>query len=259
MECPVTSRGIRRSLKPISEGRSEPVLVVEDIVTHYGQIRALNGVSIRVSKGEIVTLIGANGAGKTTLLKSIVNVAPPRSGEIRFLDEQMHGLSTEAIVKKGVVLVQEGRGLLRRMTVLENVLMGAYTVKNKDEIRRGMELVFNLFPVLQKRQRQMSGTLSGGEQQMLAIARALMAQPTLLMMDEPSLGLAPLMVNEIFKVIRSLHQMGCTILLVEQNARKALQVSNRAYVLELGRIALEGPSAELLGSDEVRKVYLGGE
>jgi branched-chain amino acid transport system ATP-binding protein len=246
-------------LKPISEGRIEPVLVVEDIVTHYGQIRALNGVSIRVRKGEIVTLIGANGAGKTTLLKSIVNVTPPRSGKVRFLNQEMHGLSTEAIVKKGVILVQEGRGLLRRMTVLENVLMGAYTVKNKDEIRRGMELVFNLFPVLQKRQRQMSGTLSGGEQQMLAIARALMAQPTLLMMDEPSLGLAPLMVNEIFNVIRNLHQMGCTILLVEQNARKALQVSNRAYVLELGRIALEGPSAELLGSDEVRKVYLGGE
>jgi branched-chain amino acid transport system ATP-binding protein len=235
------------------------VLVVEDIVTHYGQIRALNGVSIRVSKGEIVTLIGANGAGKTTLLKSIVNVTPPKTGKVRFLDEEMHGLSTEAIVKKGVILVQEGRGLLRRMTVLENVLMGAYTVKNKEEIRRGMELVFNLFPVLQKRQRQMSGTLSGGEQQMLAIARALMAQPTLLMLDEPSLGLAPLMVNEIFNVIRNLHQMGCTILLVEQNARKALQVSNRAYVLELGRIALEGPSAELLGSDEVRKVYLGGE
>jgi branched-chain amino acid transport system ATP-binding protein len=246
-------------LKPISEGRSEPVLVVEDIVTHYGQIRALNGVSIRVSKGEIVTLIGANGAGKTTLLKSIVNVTPPKSGKVRFLNEEMHGFSTEAIVKKGVILVQEGRGLLRRMTVLENVLMGAYTVKNKDEIRRVMGLVFDLFPVLQKRQKQMSGTLSGGEQQMLAIARALMAQPTLLMMDEPSLGLAPLMVNEIFNVIRNLHQMGCTILLVEQNARKALQVSNRAYVLELGRIALEGPSAELLGSDEVRKVYLGGE
>ena len=235
------------------------MLVVEDIVTHYGQIRALNGVGIQVSKGEIVTLIGANGAGKTTLLKSILNVVPPRSGKVRFLNEEMNGLPTEAIVKKGIILVQEGRGLLRRMTVLENVLMGAYILKNKDEIRRGLELAFKLFPVLQKRQRQMSGTLSGGEQQMLAIARALMAQPTLLMMDEPSLGLAPLMVNEIFNVIRSLHQMGCTILLVEQNARKALQVSNRAYVLELGRVALEGPSTDLLKSDEVRKVYLGEE
>jgi len=235
------------------------VLIVQDLVTQYGQIKALNGVSIQVSKGEIVTLIGSNGAGKTTLLKSIMNVVSPKMGEVRFLDEKMRGLPTEAIARKGVTLVQEGRGLLRRMTVLENVLMGAYTVQNKEEIRKELELVFKLFPVLQKRQKQMSGTLSGGEQQMVAIARALMAKPVLLMMDEPSLGLAPLMVNEIFDVIRSLHQMGCTILLVEQNAKKALQVSNRAYVFELGRVALEGSSADLLKSDEVRKVYLGGE
>ena len=235
------------------------MLIVQDLVAHYGQIKALNGVSIQVNKGEVVTLIGANGAGKTTLLKSIMNVVPPRMGEVRFLNEQMRGLPTETIVKKGIILVQEGRGLLKRMTVLENVLMGAYTVENKDEIRKGLELVFKLFPVLQKRQRQMSGTLSGGEQQMVAIARALMAQPILLMMDEPSLGLAPLMVNEIINVIHNLHQMGCTILLVEQNARKALQASNRAYVLELGKVVLEGPSAELLKSDDVRKVYLGEE
>ena len=235
------------------------MLIVQDLVTHYGEIKALNGVSIQVNKGEIVTLIGSNGAGKTTLLKSIMNVVPPKMGEVRFLDEKMRGLPTEAIARKGVTLVQEGRGLLRRMTVLENVLMGAYTVQNKEEIRKELELVFKLFPVLQKRQKQMSGTLSGGEQQMVAIARALMAKPVLLMMDEPSLGLAPLMVNEIFDVIRSLHQMGCTILLVEQNAKKALQVSNRAYVFELGRVALEGSSADLLKSDEVRKVYLGGE
>ena len=215
------------------------MLIVQELVTHYGQIRVLNGVSIQVNKGEVVSLIGANGAGKTTLLKSIMNVVSPRMGEVRFLDENMRGLATETIVEKGITLVQEGRGLLRRMTVLENVLMGAYTVENKDEIRQGLEVVFKLFPVLEKRQRQMSGTLSGGEQQMVAIARALMAKPVLLMMDEPSLGLAPLMVNEIFDVIRSLHQMGCTILLVEQNARKALQASNRAYVLELGRVALE--------------------
>jgi len=235
------------------------VLIVQDLITHYGQISALNGVSIQVNKGEIVTLIGSNGAGKTTLLKSIMNVVSPKMGEVRFLDEKMRGLPTEDIVRKGITLVQEGRGLLRRMTVLENVLMGAYTVQNKEEIRKEMEVVFKLFPVLQKRQKQMSGTLSGGEQQMVAIARALMAKPVLLMMDEPSLGLAPLMVNEIFDVIRSLHQMGCTILLVEQNAKKALQVSNRAYVLELGRVALQGPSVDLLKSDEVRKVYLGGE
>ena len=235
------------------------MLIVQDLITHYGQISALNGVSIQVNKGEIVTLIGSNGAGKTTLLKSIMNVVSPKMGEVRFLDEKMRGLPTEDIVRKGITLVQEGRGLLRRMTVLENVLMGAYTVQNKEEIRKELEVVFKLFPVLQKRQKQMSGTLSGGEQQMVAIARALMAKPVLLMMDEPSLGLAPLMVNEIFDVIRSLHQMGCTILLVEQNAKKALQVSNRAYVLELGRVALEGSSADLLKSDEVRKVYLGGE
>jgi branched-chain amino acid transport system ATP-binding protein len=235
------------------------VLVVKDVITHYGQIRALGGVSLQVNKGEIVTLIGANGAGKTTLLKSIMNVVPPRSGEVRFLNEEMRGLATEAIVKKGIILVQEGRGLLRRMTVMENLLMGAYTLENKEEIPRGLELAFKLFPILQDRQRQMSGTLSGGEQQMLAIGRALMAQPVLLMMDEPSLGLAPLIVNEIFHIIRDLHQMDRTILLVEQNAKKALQASNRAYVLELGKIALEGPSAELLKSDEVRKAYLGGE
>jgi branched-chain amino acid transport system ATP-binding protein len=235
------------------------VLVVKDVVTHYGQIRALSGVSLQVNKGEIVTLIGANGAGKTTLLKSIMNVVPPRKGEVRFLNEEMRGLATEAIVKKGIVLVQEGRGLLRRMTVLENLLMGAYVQEDKEEISRALQLVLQLFPILQERQRQMSGTLSGGEQQMLAIGRALMAQPVLLMMDEPSLGLAPLIVNEIFQIIRDLHQMDRTILLVEQNAKKALQASNRAYVLELGRIALEGPSADLMKSDEVRKAYLGGE
>ena len=235
------------------------MLAVKDVVTHYGQIRALGGVSLQVNKGEIVTLIGANGAGKTTLLKSIMNVVRPRNGEVSFLNEEMRGLVTEDIVKKGIVLVQEGRGLLRRMTVLENLLMGAYVQGDKETISRTIQLVFQLFPILQERQKQKSGTLSGGEQQMLAIGRALMAQPVLLMMDEPSLGLAPLIVNEIFKIIRDLHQMGRTILLVEQNAKKALQASNRAYVLELGKIALEGPSAELLKSDEVRKAYLGGE
>ena len=235
------------------------MLVVKDVVTHYGQIRALSGVSLQVNKGEIVTLIGANGAGKTTLLKSIMNVVPPGKGEVRFLNEEMRGLATEAIVKKGIVLVQEGRGLLRRMTVLENLLMGAYVQENKAEISRALQLVLQLFPILQERQRQLSGTLSGGEQQMLVIGRALMAQPVLLMMDEPSLGLAPLIVNEIFRIIRDLHEMDRTILLVEQNARKALQAAHRAYVLELGKVALEGPSSELLKSDEVRKAYLGGE
>jgi len=211
-----------------------------------------------VKEGEIVTLIGANGAGKTTLLKSIMNVVSSFKGEIWFLNEEIRGLTTETIVKKGIVLVQEGRGLLRRMTVLENLLMGAYIRESREEMNQDLAFVFESFPALQGRQRQMAGTLSGGEQQMLAIGRALMARPILLMMDEPSLGLAPLLVNEIFEIIRDLHQSGRTILLVEQNARKALLVSNRAYILELGRISLEGPSSELLKSDEVRNSYLGG-
>jgi branched-chain amino acid transport system ATP-binding protein len=221
-------------------------------------IRALDDVNFQVKEGEIVTLIGANGAGKTTLLKSILNVVSSFKGEIWFLNEEIRGLPTETIVKKGIILVQEGRGLLRRMTVLENLLMGAYIRENREEINQDLAFVFKSFPTLKGKQKQMAGTLSGGEQQMLAIGRALMAKPVLLMMDEPSLGLAPLIVNEIFDIIHDLHQSGRTILLVEQNARKALLVSNRAYILELGKISMEGPSSELLNSDDVRKAYLGG-
>jgi branched-chain amino acid transport system ATP-binding protein len=221
-------------------------------------IRALDDVNFQVKEGEIITLIGANGAGKTTLLKSILNVVSSFKGEIWFLNEEIRGLPTETIVKKGIILVQEGRGLLRRMTVLENLLMGAYIRENREEINQDLAFVFKSFPTLKGKQKQMAGTLSGGEQQMLAIGRALMAKPVLLMMDEPSLGLAPLIVNEIFDIIHDLHQSGRTILLVEQNARKALLVSNRAYILELGKISMEGPSSELLNSDDVRKAYLGG-
>jgi branched-chain amino acid transport system ATP-binding protein len=221
-------------------------------------IRALDDVNFQVKEGEIVTLIGANGAGKTTLLKSILNVVSSFKGEIWFLNEEIRGLPTETIVKKGIILVQEGRGLLRRMTVLENLLMGAYIRENREEINQDLAFVFKSFPTLKGKQKQMAGTLSGGEQQMLAIGRALMAKPVLLMMDEPSLGLAPLIVNEIFDIIHGLHQSGRTILLVEQNARKALLVSNRAYILELGKISMKGPSSELLNSDDVRKAYLGG-
>lgn len=234
------------------------MLNVQNLITHYGLIRALDDVNFQVKEGEIVTLIGANGAGKTTLLKSILNVVSSFKGEIWFLNEEIRGLPTETIVKKGIILVQEGRGLLRRMTVLENLLMGAYIRENREEINQDLGFVFKSFPTLKGKQKQMAGTLSGGEQQMLAIGRALMAKPVLLMMDEPSLGLAPLIVNEIFDIIHGLHQSGRTILLVEQNARKALLVSNRAYILELGKISMKGPSSELLNSDDVRKAYLGG-
>jgi branched-chain amino acid transport system ATP-binding protein len=234
------------------------VLLVQDLVSNYGPIRALENVTLQVESGEIVTLIGANGAGKTTLLKSIMNLVPPLRGKIQFLNKDLRGLATEKVVKMGIVLVQEGRALLTRMTVLENLLMGAYTSRNRAEILSNVENVFERFPVLRAKRKQMAGTLSGGEQQMLAIGRGVMARPLLLMMDEPSLGLAPLMVNEIFAIIGHLHQTGRTILLVEQNAKKALQISDRAYVLELGRITLEGFSSELLDSEKVRNAYLGG-
>jgi branched-chain amino acid transport system ATP-binding protein len=233
------------------------MLEVSGLVTNYGLIRALEGIDLEVMDGEIVTLIGANGAGKTTLLKSIMNLVKPLQGRIRFHGTEIRGLSTEAIVRKGMVLVPEGRAILRRMTVLENLLMGAYISNNTAQIDPDLEQVFARFPVLRGKQNQMAAALSGGEQQMLAIGRGLMARPDLLILDEPSLGLAPLMVQEIFDIIRHLHQSGTTILLVEQNAKKALQVSDRAYVLELGRITLSGHCADLLTRDEVRSAYLG--
>ncbi len=235
------------------------MLSVSNLVAHYGLVQALNNVSINVREGEIVTLIGANGAGKTTLLKSIMNVVRPTKGDIRLGNDSLFHLRTESIVEKGVVLVQEGRGMLRRMTVLENLLMGAYTLRGKQDVEPALETVYTMFPVLRSRRKQMAGTLSGGEQQMLAIGRALMADPVLLMLDEPSLGLAPLVVNDIFAIIKELHNAGRTVLLVEQNAKKALQIADRAYVIELGRITGEGSSAQLLQSDAIRKAYLGGK
>lgn len=234
------------------------MLATQDLVTSYGPLRAINGVTLKVMKAEIVTLIGANGAGKTTLLKTIMNLIRPQEGDVQFLNEDIRGLPTETIVRKGLSMVQEGRAILRRMTVFENLLMGAYISRNRTEIYNEMERVFEHFPILKMRAKQMAGTLSGGEQQMLAIGRALMGKPALLMMDEPSLGLAPVLVNEIFDIIVSLHGAGRTMLLVEQNAKKALQVSDRAYVLELGKVVLEGLSSVLLLSDEVRTSYLGG-
>lgn len=234
------------------------MLETQDLVTSYGPIRAINRVTLKVMKAEVVTLIGANGAGKTTLLKTIMNLLRPQEGDIRFLNEDIRGFPTEAIVRKGLSMVQEGRAILRRMTVFENLLMGAYISRNRSEIHHEMDRVYEHFPILKMRTKQMAGTLSGGEQQMLAIGRALMGKPALLMMDEPSLGLAPVLVNEIFDIIVSLHEAGRTMLLVEQNAKKALQVSDRAYVLELGKVVLEGLSSDLLSSDEVRTSYLGG-
>jgi branched-chain amino acid transport system ATP-binding protein len=233
------------------------MLEVRGLVTNYGPIRALHGIDMDVNNGDIVTLIGANGAGKTTLLKSIMNLVKPLQGRIRFNDGEIRGLATETIVRKGIVLVPEGRAILKRMTVMENLLMGAYVSRDTAQIGLELDQVFARFPGLTGKKNQAAGTLSGGEQQMLAIGRGLMARPELLMLDEPSLGLAPLLVKEIFDIIRQIHQDGRTILLVEQNAKKALQISDRAYVLELGHISLKGRSVDLLESEEVRDAYLG--
>ena len=233
------------------------MLELRNIQTFYGSIEALKGISLTVMKGEIITLIGANGAGKSTTLMSICGIVPPRSGEIRFLDRPIQGLSPDGIVTLGISQVPEGRRIFPQLTVLENLDMGAFLRKDKMEIRRDIEHIFTLFPILAERRHQGGGTLSGGEQQMLAISRALMARPRLLLLDEPSLGLAPLMVKLIFEILQKINREGTTIFLVEQNAHMALRVAHRGYVMENGRITLEGPAAELLANDEVRRAYLG--
>jgi branched-chain amino acid transport system ATP-binding protein len=234
------------------------MLRVIDVHAGYGGIRALRGVSLEVKAGEVVALIGANGAGKTTLLLTISGVLKPLAGDILFEGRSIRGLAEDKIVRLGVLQVREGRGILTRMTVQENLEMGAYGRSDRNGIRHDLELVFERFPALRQRRRQFGATLSGGEQQMLAIGRALMARPKLLMLDEPSLGLAPMLVNEIFRLIRDFKQEGRTILLVEQNAKKALQCADRAYVMETGRIVLEGRGDDLLRSPEVQQAYLGG-
>ena len=233
------------------------MLELRNIQTFYGSIEALKGISLTVMKGEIITLIGANGAGKSTTLMSICGIVPPRSGEIRFLDRPIQGLSPDGIVTLGISQVPEGRRIFPQLTVLENLDMGAFLRKDKMEIRRDIEHIFTLFPILAERRHQGGGTLSGGEQQMLAISRALMARPRLLLLDEPSLGLAPLMVKLIFEILQKINREGTTIFLVEQNAHMALRVAHRGYVMENGRITLEGPAAELLANDEIRRAYLG--
>ncbi len=234
-----------------------PLLQVNELRVFYGAIEALRGVSLRVEEGEVVTLIGANGAGKSTTLRTISGLLQPKAGTIQFDGSEIQDLPPHKVVKAGLVQVPEGREIFANLTVDENLQLGAFLRKDRAAIRADRERALELFPRVRERLTQQAGTLSGGEQQMLAIARALVARPKLLMLDEPSLGLAPQLVRTIFQVIREINQAGTTILLVEQNANMALQVAHRAYVIEVGKIRMEGPAAELAASDEVRKAYLG--
>ena len=233
------------------------LLSVNDIHVYYGAIHAVKGVSLEVSEGEIVTLIGANGAGKSTVLNTISGLLHPKNGSITFMDKPLSGIAPNKIVQMGLAQCPEGRRIFQHMTVEENLEMGAYTRPNST-IEGNMAHVYDLFPRLKERRKQIGGTLSGGEQQMLAMGRAMMSEPKLLMLDEPSMGLAPLLVEQIFDIIRELHKAGATILLVEQNAQMALEVADRAYVLETGSITLSGSGHELLESDAIKKAYLGG-
>lgn len=234
----------------------EEMLKVEDLNVCYGAIHAVKGVSFQVNRGEIVTLIGANGAGKSTTLRTVSGLLRSKSGSIKFRGENISRLPSHKIVERGLAQVPEGRRIFQQMSVQENLEMGAYT--RGAETEADLEAVYRRFPRLRERRRQTAGTLSGGEQQMLAIGRALMSRPCLLMLDEPSMGLAPILVEQIFDIIRELHQSGTTILLVEQNAQMALSVADRAYVMETGKISLSGTGRELSESDAVRKAYLGG-
>lgn len=232
------------------------LLKIDDMHVYYGAIHAIKGVSFEVGQGEIVALIGANGAGKSTILKTVSGLMHPRSGLIMFQDENITHTDAYKLLRHGLAHVPEGRRIFLQMTVQENIEMGAYI--HKDVSKDDLEKVYAYFPRLKERRKQIAGTLSGGEQQMLAMSRALMSHPKLMMLDEPSMGLAPILVDQIFDIIRKLHEDGTTILLVEQNASKALQLADRAYVLETGRITLSGTGTELASSDKVKKAYLGG-
>lgn len=235
------------------------MLKIDELSVHYGGIHALQGISLEVPDGKIVTLIGANGAGKSTTLKAIVGLVKATGGELSWNGERLTGMATKNIVSKGVVLVPEGRRVFPNLTVDENLSLGAYGSSDKAQTAADRKRVFGLFPRLEERQRQKAGTLSGGEQQMLAVGRAIMTRPKLLMMDEPSLGLAPLVVKMIFEIVREINKEGTTVLLVEQNAKAALEIADYGYVLETGRITLQGPGKELLANDGVRRAYLGEE
>jgi branched-chain amino acid transport system ATP-binding protein len=234
-----------------------PLLELSDVHTYYGNIRALKGVSLGVGKGEIVTLIGSNGAGKTTTLKTVIGTVRPLRGSVTFAGQRIDTQPTDRIVRLGIAQSPEGRRIFPRMTVTENLDLGAFVRTDRDGIEQDLERVLGLFPRLRERLSQKGGTLSGGEQQMLAIGRALMARPTVLLLDEPSMGLSPILVETIFQIIQDINRQGTTILLVEQNARMALRVAHRGYVIQTGRIVLTGTGPELLRSDVVRKTYLG--
>ena len=234
------------------------MLEVKNLSVHYGMIQAVRNVDFKVNEGEIVSLIGANGAGKSTILKTLSGLIQPSEGEIVYLGENIASTSAKKIVEKGLVQVPEGRHVFPGLTVKENLELGAFLRKDKEAIQKDMEAVFERFPILKERKDQDAQTLSGGEQQMLAMGRALMSRPKLLLLDEPSMGLAPIFIREIFKIIQEIQKTGTTVLLIEQNAKMALSISNRAYVLETGSVVLSGTGQELLESDEIQKAYLGG-
>lgn len=233
------------------------MLEIKDVEVFYGMIQAIKGVSFQVNEGEVIALIGANGAGKTTILHSITGLIAPKKGQILFEGQDITATPAHKIVSMGMAHVPEGRRVFAQLTVLENLKMGAFTRKDKEEVEESLIRVYKRFPRLEERKNQMAGTLSGGEQQMLAMGRALMSRPRIILMDEPSMGLSPIFVNEIFDIIREVSEGGTTVLLVEQNAKKALSIADRAYVLETGRIVLDGKAEELLNDDSVKKAYLG--
>lgn len=233
------------------------MLEVKDLQVYYGMIQAIKGVSFHVNEGEVIALIGANGAGKTTILHTISGLLTPKAGSVTFEGKDIVKIAGHKIVSMGMAHVPEGRRVFAQLSVLQNLKMGAYTRKDKEEIEETLKTVFERFPRLQERQNQMAGTLSGGEQQMLAMGRALMSHPKIILMDEPSMGLSPIFVNEIFDIIQQVSKSGTTVLLVEQNAKKALSIADRAYVLETGKIVLEGKAKELMNDDSIKKAYLG--
>ena len=234
------------------------MLEIKDINVYYGAIHAIKGISLEVNEGEIVTLIGANGAGKSTTLRTISGLLKPKTGTINFLGNNIAGMAAHKIVREGISQVPEGRRIFAEMTVMENLELGAFIREDKSEVEKDFKMVFGRFPRLEERKLQLAGTLSGGEQQMLAMGRALMSRPKLLLLDEPSMGLAPLLIREIFSIIVDINKAGTTVLLVEQNANMALSIANRAYVLETGRITISGDAKELAASEDIRKAYLGG-
>nr|WP_238989882.1 ABC transporter ATP-binding protein [Streptococcus uberis] len=234
------------------------MLTVENLSINYGAIEAVKEISFRVEEGEVVTLIGANGAGKTSILRTISGLVRPKSGRISFLGEDIHKSQARKIVAKGLSQVPEGRHVFAGLTVMENLEMGAFLKKDKADNQKTLKMIFDRFPRLEERKHQDAATLSGGEQQMLAMGRALMSKPKLLLLDEPSMGLAPIFIQEIFDIIQDIQKQGMTVLLIEQNANKALSIADRAYVLETGKVVLSGKGSELLASDQVKKAYLGG-